>query len=198
MGVDGQLGLRINHILAQPVSSFHQGVQIVAGRMHLDPSGMVLWSWRFGEAHRLYPSFIVYLLVTPHSIRPHVCAVEVGLRGVEDHAVDRGLVAVFEVLNVLLDVSRLVDREEVAMAGEVVERVAVYGIRRLFGRQKEDGTRFCVCVVCAGCRAGTCGYRDRARAGCDIRCPPSGKLPVCTISLGLLTSCELHFFMDAP
>lgn len=79
VGVDGQLSLRINHIFAQPISSFHQGIQIVARRMHLYPSGMVLWSWRFGEAYSLNSSFIVYLLVTPHAVRPHVCAVEVCL-----------------------------------------------------------------------------------------------------------------------
>ena len=79
VSVDGQLGLRINHILAQPIASFHQSVQIVARRMHLYPSRMILWSGRLGEAHSLYPSFVVDLLVTPHAVRPHVCAIEVGL-----------------------------------------------------------------------------------------------------------------------
>jgi hypothetical protein len=43
-----------------------------------------------------------------------------------------------------------------------------------------------------------CQRWGRAIVQYCIRCPPIGKLPVCTISLGLLTSCELHFFIDAP
>lgn len=70
---------------------------------------MILWSWGFSEAYCLYSSFVIYLLVTPHAVRPHVCAVEVGFRGIEDHAMDCSLVAVFEILDVLLDVSRGVD-----------------------------------------------------------------------------------------
>jgi hypothetical protein len=43
--------------------------------------------------------------VTPYSVRPHVRAVEVGLGGIEDHAMDRSLLAVLEILDVLFDVS---------------------------------------------------------------------------------------------
>lgn len=67
---------------------------------------------------------------------------------------DGSLVAIFEILDVLLDVSRVVDREEVTIAGEVIERITVYSIRRLFRGKEEDGARFCVSIVRSGCETG--------------------------------------------
>ena len=48
---------------------------------------------------------------------------------------DRSLVAVFIILNVLGKVAGRVDREYVAVAGVIVEGVAVYGIRRFLCRK---------------------------------------------------------------
>ena len=44
----------------------------------------------------------------------------------------------------------LIDGEDVAEAGVVVEWVAVYIVRRFLGGEKEDGAGFGVGVVCAG------------------------------------------------
>ena len=122
--------------------------------MHLYPSWMVFRRRSLSEAYCLQPSFVVYLLVTPDPICPHICAVEIGLRGIENHAVNRGLVAVLEVLDVLLDMAFGIDREDVAVASIVVERVAVYGVWRLLGGKEEDRTRLSVGIICFGC--GTC------------------------------------------
>jgi hypothetical protein len=89
--------------------------------------------------------------MAPNSVRPHVCAVKVGFGWVEDHAVDCGFVAVLEILDILLDVSRGVDGEDVAITSIIIEWVAVYSIRRLFGGKEEDGARFCVGIARFGC-----------------------------------------------
>ena len=108
-GVNRQLSLRINHVLAEAVSPLHQGVQVVTGWMHFYPSGVVLWRGCFGVADCVQSALVVNLLVAPNSVCPHVCAVEVGFRGVKNHAVDGRLVAVLVVLDVLLDVPGGID-----------------------------------------------------------------------------------------
>jgi hypothetical protein len=72
-----------------------------------------------------------------------------GLGRVEYHAVNCGLVAVLVVLDVLDEMARVVDGEEIAVAGVVVEGVAVYGVRGLLGREEED---------CAGLGRGVVGF----------------------------------------
>lgn len=120
--------------------------------MHLYPSRVILGSRRFSKANCFYPSFVVYFLMAPYSVCPHIRAVKIGFGGVEDHAMNRRLVAVFVILNVLLDVTRWVDREDVAVASVVVEWVAVHGIRRLLGGKKENSARLCVGIVRLCCR----------------------------------------------
>ena len=66
---------------------------------------MVFRRRSLSEAYCFQSTLVVYLLVTPYSVRPHVRAVEVGLGGIEDHAMDRSLLAVLEILDVLFDVS---------------------------------------------------------------------------------------------
>jgi hypothetical protein len=109
---------------------------------------------------------------------------------------DGSLVAVLKVLDVFFDMSRGVDRKDVAVAGIVIERIAVYGVRRLLSGKEEDGACLCVGIICFG--YGPSQYWLRVSMSYYSRCPPMGKLPVCTISLGLFTSCELHFFIEAP
>jgi hypothetical protein len=60
---------------------------------------------------------------------------------------DGGLVTVLVVLDILVEVAGGVDGKDIAKACIVVEWVAVYGIRWLFGREKEDGTCFRIGVV---------------------------------------------------
>lgn len=140
--------------------------------MHLYPSRVILGSWGFSKAYCFYPSLVVYLLVAPYSVCPHIRAVKIGFGGVEDHAMDRRLVAVFEILDVLLDVTGRVDREDVAVASVVVEWVTVHGIGWLLGRQEENSARLCVGIVCFCCTG--CKSRAKRIEQNDIRWPPIG------------------------
>jgi hypothetical protein len=151
--IDWQLGLRIDHILAQPVPRLHQRIQIISTWVHFDPSGVIFRSRRLSEAHCLQSTFLIDLSVTPYPVCPHVCAVEVGFRRIKYHAVDSGLLAVFKVLDVLFNVTGCVDREDVPVPGVIVKGVAVYGVRWFLSRKEEDGAGLGVGVVCFGCRS---------------------------------------------
>lgn len=153
MGVDWQLCLRIDDIFAQAIAPLHQSIQVVAGRVHLYPSRMVLWSRRFSEAYCFQLAFLISLLVTPYSVCPHICAVEIGLGGVKDHTVDCCLFAVFEVLDVLLDMARGVDREDIPVTSIVVERIAIHVVRRFLAGKEEYGACLRVGVVGFGYEA---------------------------------------------
>mgnify|MGYP006877403244 CR=1 FL=1 len=147
VGVNWQLRLRIDDIFTQTIASFHQSIQVVARGVHFHPSRMILWSRRFGEAYCFQSTLLVNLLVAPYPICPHICTVEVGFRGIKDHAMDRRLVAILEVLNILLDVARGIDREDIPVAGIIVEGVAVHIIRRLLAGKEKYGARLRVCIV---------------------------------------------------
>lgn len=83
----------------------------------------------------------------PDSVGPHVCAVEVCLGVIKDHAVNGGLGAIFVVLDVLVQSTFRVHGEDVAISGVVVEGVAVDVVRGLLGGKEEDGAGLCVGVV---------------------------------------------------
>ena len=129
MGIYGKVGLRIDDIFADPVPSLHQGIEVLSRRVHLYPSRVVLLALCLGKANRFKPPLLVNLLVTPDAVCPHVCAVEVRFCGIEDHAVYGRLVAVLVVLDVPLERPVAVDIEDVAVAGIIVERVAVDVVR---------------------------------------------------------------------
>ena len=151
MGIYGEVSLRIDHVFADPVSCFHQSVQILPGRMHLNPSRVVFLALCFCEPNCFQSSLVINLLVTPDAVRPHVGAVEICLGWVEYHSMDCRLVAVFVVLDVFLQRAVAVDAEDVAIAGVVVERVAVDIVRGLAGRKEENGARFGVSFLCFRC-----------------------------------------------
>jgi hypothetical protein len=88
-----------------------------------------------------------YLLVRPDFVSPHIGRVEVLLALVEDHAVDGGVVLIGVVLDVFFQTTLVVDGEDIAIAGKVVERVAIDVVRRLIGCEHEDGTGLGVGVV---------------------------------------------------
>jgi hypothetical protein len=146
-----QLGLRINDVLAQPVPTFHQSIQIVSAWMHLHPSRMIFGRRRFCVSYCLQSSFVINLLMAPYPVCPHVCAVQVVFAGVKHHAVYGGLVTVLKVLNVLGEVAGRVDRKDIAEACIVVERIAVHGVGWLLCREKEDGAGLGVGVIGFGC-----------------------------------------------
>lgn len=93
------------------------------------------------------------LLVRPDLVGPHVGGVEVLLIFVEDHAVNGGVVLVGIVLDVLLQTAGLVDGEDIPVAREIVERVAVDVVGRLVGGEDKDGASLGVSIVGFGVAA---------------------------------------------
>lgn len=126
------MSLFINHIFTQPVSSFHQYIQILSAGMDVNPSRMVAGG-RCVDAADQGESAVAGFLVCPDFVRPHVGRVQIRLRRVEDHAVDGGLFAVFVVLDVLVQLASFVNRKDVTVACMLVEWVAIDTIRRLLG-----------------------------------------------------------------
>jgi hypothetical protein len=114
-----------------------------------------------------------------------------------------GLIRV--VLDVLLELARLRDREDVAIAGVLVEGVSIDGVRRLLGREEKDGPGVCVWAVGLGCEAGQVSLDFSTSSngivdwnGWNARSPPMGCDASWTISVGLRTAKLDHFFMAAP
>jgi hypothetical protein len=60
---------------------------------------------------------------------------------------DGGLVTVLKVLDVFFDVTRGVDREDVAVASVVVEGIAINCVRGLLCGQEEYGAGFGIGVI---------------------------------------------------
>jgi hypothetical protein len=88
--------------------------------------------------------------VGPELVGGQVGRVEVGLGGVEDHAVDAGVGLVGVVLDVASEGASGGDGEDVAEAGMLVEGVGIDGVGGLFGCEEEDGARVGVGAACLG------------------------------------------------
>jgi hypothetical protein len=206
--VHGHVRLGVDDVLAEPVPGLHQGVQVVARRVHGDPAGVVL---RGRGVHGPHEAHLArgFLLVHPELVGFQVGRVEPGLGRVEDHAVYTGVWLVLIVLGVLGERAGLRNREHRAVSRVRIEWVAVDGIWRLFRCEEKDGT----CVRVGGCGLSYCDEKGSAtRVGSleagidDIR--PEGEENVrwwsigweasWTISVGLFTEKLDHFFMAAP
>jgi hypothetical protein len=131
--------------------------------VHFDPARVVFWRGGICIPNCFYASFIINLFMTPrrsssrvssiscafpalvyepYSVRPHVRAVQIRLTRIEHHAVDRGLVAVLEVLDIFGEVPGRIDGEDVAEARVLVEGVAVDRVGGEFGGEEEDCAGF--------------------------------------------------------
>lgn len=119
--------------------------------MHGEPARLVVWFWRVEAADRTEEAGVRVLGVAPQLVGPHVGGVEVRFSGIEDHAVDGRGGRVVVVLDVFFQDAGAVDAEDVAMAGLVVERVAVDMVRRSLSGEQEYGTGFGVGGRCFGC-----------------------------------------------
>ena len=86
----------------------------------------------------------------PELVGAQVGRVEVRFCRVEDHAVDPGVGLVLVVLCVGFEGAGGGDGEDGAVAGVVVEGVAVHGVRCLSGGKQEDGA----CVGIGRCGLG--------------------------------------------
>ena len=147
---------RVDHVLADAVAGLHQGIQIIARGVHRDPARVVARVRRVDGTDQL--DFARgKLAVRPQLVGGQIGRVQVGLGGVKHHAVDARVLLVFVVLNVLLERAGGGDREDVAIAGELVEGVGVDGVGRLLGGEQEDGARVGVGVVGTGCNTSTRG-----------------------------------------
>jgi hypothetical protein len=89
--------------------------------------------------------------VCPEGVGGEVGGVEVGLGGIEDHAMDARVRRVGVVLDVFVQGARGGDGEDVAYARVLVERVAVDCVGWLAGREVEDCAGVCFRGVGVGC-----------------------------------------------
>lgn len=104
VGVHGQVGGRVDAVLAQAVAVLHEGVEVLARGVHGHPAGVVALIRTVDTADKLDLGGVgARLPVDPELVGLEVGGVEVRLRGVEDHAVDARVVLVRIVLDVFLE-----------------------------------------------------------------------------------------------
>ena len=119
----------VDHVDGKPVARFHQDVQINATRVYRNPPGMVLGRRSVQTGDECELARLAIFLVGPDLVSSQVGRIEVGLGWIEDHSVDSRLGAVLVVLNVRFHTAALVDRENIAVAGVVVEWTAIDIVR---------------------------------------------------------------------
>lgn len=153
--VNGQVRVRVDDVLAQPVARLHQGVQVLARRVHGHPARVIARRGRVDGPHeRQLAAVAAVLAVHPQLVGLEVGRVQPRLGRIEDHAVDARVGLVLVVLDVLGQGAARRGGENGTVAGVLVEGVAVDGIRWLLGGQEEDGAGvgFCRCGLgCEGC-----------------------------------------------
>lgn len=99
---DGHVSRRVDEIFADAVALFHEGVEILAGRVDGDPSRVVARVGAVDGADELELWGLgLLLLVDPELVGCEIGRVEVRLGRVEDHAVDAGVGLVLVVLDVV-------------------------------------------------------------------------------------------------
>ena len=159
--VDGHVRLRVDDVLAQAVAGLHEGIQVLARRMHGYPARVIAMVGGIYAAHKLYSAVVAFsgrldlahpLAVHPQLVGGQVGRVQVRLCWVKDHAMDARAWVVLVILDVLGKAATGVHTEDVAVAGVLVEGVAVHGVWRLLGRQQEDGAGVGRRGVCLSCK----------------------------------------------
>jgi hypothetical protein len=143
--VDGHVRVRVDEVLADAVALLHEGVQVVARGVDGDPARVVAGLRAVDGADEVDGRVVLGAsLVDPELVGAEVGGVQVGLGGVEDHAVDARVGLVFVVLDVLFEGARVgIGGEDGAVAGVVVEGVAVDGVWGFLGGEEEDGAGVC-------------------------------------------------------
>ena len=165
----------VQHIDSQAVASLHQRIQILATGMHFHPARMVIGRRGLETVDQRQLSSRV-LAMRPDLVGLQVGRVEKGLGGIEDHAVDAGGRFIFVVLHILGQTAIVLDREHIAIAGVLVEGIAIDIVRRLASGQDEDGAsvgvgaggQFCI-IVLASCFPIQAIQEEK-----DIPCPATG------------------------
>lgn len=118
--------------------------------MHGYPAWVIfrVWGW---EARHKRQGAVFVLPVCPEGVGCEIGRVEVGFCRVEDHAVDSGCGGVGVVLDVAIQGAGARDGEDVAVAGVLVEGVAVDGVGGFPGGEEEDCASVGLGAVCFGC-----------------------------------------------
>lgn len=119
----------VDHVDRKPVARFHQDIQINPIWVYREPPGMVLGRRSVETVDEYELARPAIFLVSPDLITFQVGRIEVGLSRIEDHSVDSRLGAILVVLNVRFHTAALVDRENIAVAGVIVEWIAIYIVR---------------------------------------------------------------------
>lgn len=129
----------INHIHCQSVTSLHQGIQILATRVHLNPTRVITRMRSLKTIEQSQLTSLSILFVCPDFVGLEIGGVEVGLGRIKDHAVNASVGIILVVLDILIKGTILGDGEDVSIAGVLVEWVTVDIVWGLVGGQNEDG-----------------------------------------------------------
>ena len=138
MSEDGLVGALVNHVDTQTVTSLHQHIEVLATGVHLNPARVVARGGSLQTVNQLQLTGLRVLLVCPDLVGGQIGRVQVGLGGVEHHAVNTSVLLVLVVLHIDVQGSIGLHREDVAVSRILVERVTVDVVGRLVGGQDED------------------------------------------------------------
>lgn len=131
--------------------------------MHLNPAGVVTSIRSLEAIDQCQFARLGILDVRPNLVSREIGGVQVGLCGIENHAVDTSVGDIFVVLDILIQSSIGLHRKHVAITGVVVERVAVNIVGRLMGGKHENSTS-------VGLAAGSQGWRELVSEGRNRVC----------------------------
>lgn len=144
MRIHGETSGRVDEIFADAVALFHERIEVVARGMHGNPTGVVPVVGTLDRSHQVEGRVVFPAAMDPKLIGTEIGRVQVLLLWIKDHAVDARVGLVGVVLDILLEgLGGRVRREDGAVAGVVVERVAVDSVRGFVCGEEEDGS--CVC-----------------------------------------------------
>lgn len=101
--------------------------------MHRHPPGVVSRRWGIDAVDKGELACVAILLMCPDLVPSQVGRIKVGFRGIKNHSMYSRHGDILIVLNVDFHAAALVDRENIAVAGMVVEGVSIDIVRRLLG-----------------------------------------------------------------
>lgn len=140
VGEDRLVGALVDHVDSQTVAGLHQSVQVLAAGVNLNPARVVTRVRSLEAIHQFQLTGLSILFVCPDLVGLQIGGVQVGLGGIEHHAVDTGVGLVLVVLNVDIEGAVGLNGENVSVSSVLIEGVAVDVVGRLVGGEDEDGT----------------------------------------------------------
>ena len=97
--------------------------------MHRYPPRVVSGGWGINTVDECELACLAIFHVCPDLVSSQVGRIEVGFGGIEDHSVYSRLGDIFVVLDVRFHTAALVDRENISIAGVVVEWISIDVVR---------------------------------------------------------------------